>query len=154
VTDREPPGRKMRKLDNAEREARILGEYLLGVTPTPKVTAAYANLRARIGGPVDRFDLILLRWALLGSLPARGADLYARILRPNAWLRRKLIFLLALVEVHGSDAPILGTPASSGPLSFFAGAVLRGLLSIMALAVSFPILGLSHLVLGRGQGTR
>jgi len=146
----------MRELEPAEREACILGKYLLGVTPTPKVTAAYADLqlRSRIGDPVDRFDLLLLRWALLGSLPARGADLYARILRPNAWLRRKLIFLLALVEVHGSDAHILRTPGSSGPLVFFAEAVLRGILSVMALALSLPILGLSHLALGRRQGAR
>ena len=132
-----------------------MGEYLLGVTPTPKVTAAYADLQlqARIGNPADRFDVLLVRWALLGSLLARGADLYARILRPNAWLRRKLILVLALVEAHGSDAPILGTPGSSGPVAFFAGAVLRGTLSVMALAFSLPILGLSHLVLGHREGT-
>jgi hypothetical protein len=146
----------MGELDAVEREARILGEYLLGVRPTSKVTAAYADLqtRAQIGDPVDRFDLLLLRWALLGSLPARGADLYARILRPNAWLRRKLILLLALVEVHGSDARILGRPGSSGPVVFFTGAVLRGTLSVMMLALSFPILGLSHLALGRREGAR
>ena len=146
----------MGELDAAEREARVLGEYLLGVSPTPRVTAAYSELqlRARIGDPVDRFDLLLLRWALLGSLPARGADLYARIFRPNAWLRRKLILLLALVEVHGSDSGILGTPASSGPMVFFAGAVLRGALGVMALALSFPILGVSHLALGRRVGAR
>ncbi len=145
----------MEEVDTAEREARKLGKYLLGVTPTSKVTAAYADLQlqARIGDPADRFDVLLVRWALLGSLPARGADLYARILRPNAWLRRKLILVLALVEVHGSDAPILGTPGSSGPVTFLAGAVLRGTLSVVALAFSLPILALSHLVLGRRDKT-
>src|SRR5210317_212861 len=104
-------------METASREARVLGEYLLGVTPSERVMAAYAKVQNQvsIGDPVDRFDLFLLRYAMRGSLPARGADFYARVLRPNAWLRRKLILLLALSEVHESDSRIFGIQESSGP---------------------------------------
>jgi len=141
-----------RDADALEREARILGRYLLGRAPSDRVCSAFADPKARshVGPAVDTFDRVLLQWALLGPLAARGADLYARFLRPNAWLRRKLICLMALAEVHRADAAAYDEPSSTGPWGFTVGAASRGVLSLMAAAISLPVLLPSHVLL-RGR---
>ena len=132
------------------KEGSRLGAYLLGVAPTRTLLEAYAREEGRAGEPADAFDAFLVRWALTGSFLMRGADLYARFLRPNALLRRKLVLMLALAEVHGSDSPILGLPTAHGPVRFVAGAVGRGLLSLAGAGLSLPALALGHVVL-RGR---
>lgn len=138
--------------DEAEREAVRLGGYLFGRPPGTEVVRAYVSDAAvrHIGGPVDAFDRTLLRIALRGELFARAADMYARLARPNAWLRRKLVLLLALSEVHGSDHAPFHEPVSPGMLRFTLYAAGRGLITLGSVVVLSPLFVALHL-LRRGR---
>ncbi len=129
-----------------------MGGYLLGRPPSERLCAEYLKPRAVlcVGDPVDSFDRFLLRWSLLGTTATRGADLYLRFLRPNAWLRRKLVVLLALAEVLDTDTKVFRGPVSSGLAAFCVGVGVRGLLSVAALLLSAPVLLIAHLLL-RGR---
>jgi hypothetical protein len=133
-------------LPSAVDEAEHFWRYLFGARPSPSTVSAYASdsSRAHIGPPKDRFDVFLVRWALRGGVTARAADLYARFLRPNAWLRRKLVLLLALGEVDGPGARVFHTPVAGGLLAFLCQAGLRGVWSVVALALSLPVLVVAH----------
>lgn len=124
-----------------DEEGRRLGRYLLGAEPGPAVLAAYAHPRTsrHVGAPRDALDRALLRWATAHPFLARGADLYARLLRPDALLRRKLICLLALAEVHGSEAPIYSATVGTAMWRFGLGAAAKGVASAVSLLLALPV---------------
>lgn len=135
----------------AEREARILARYLFGAAPSSRLVSAYGDSasEAHVGAPRDAFDSMLMRYAMLGTATMRGADLYARLFRPNAWLRRKLVLVIALAEVHGHDTRALHEPVAPGLVRFLLAASIRGLVSVAALALAIPVLAPLHVLRAR-----
>lgn len=67
-------------------------------------------------GPRDHLDVRLLEYGRAGGLRLRMADVYARFRRPGALLRRKLVLMLALLEMAPPTHRPLNTPRrGSGP---------------------------------------
>jgi hypothetical protein len=81
-------------------ECCVFTQYLLGCAAPPYTIRKYDN--AHQVSPVfssgNRFDRFLVRVAGTHPVLTRVADSYARMLAPQALLRKKLILLLAILE--------------------------------------------------------
>ena len=83
-----------------EHECRTFTRYLAGRDPTPYVVAKYCEaheVSAAFGG--DRFDRRLTAAARYHSATTLLADAYARFFAPHGLLRKKLVLLLAILEI-------------------------------------------------------
>lgn len=83
------------------RECRTFTRYLTGRGPDAYVEKKYIEghgVILRDAEPALPIDATLLRFAAAGVIRTRIADAYARIFRPHGPLRRKLIFLFAVLE--------------------------------------------------------
>lgn len=83
-----------------ERECRVFTRFLTRQAPTPYVRRKYVEAHEALviiaGDPMDR---VLVRAAAWSPVMARLTDAYARLVVPRSTLRRKLIVLLAILEV-------------------------------------------------------
>jgi hypothetical protein len=130
-------------------EARVFCRYLIGLDPNEYVMQCYVRAlpsTAAHFGSRSLIDRSLLGLARLGPLPARIADAYARLFRPTAPLRRRLILLLAILE----NSPPTAAPLSSGRegpvpvMALEAGLALLG--GLACLAAGIVLLGPLHLL--------
>ncbi len=88
-------------LERLRQECRTFTRYLCGRDPDDYVERKYVEGDAVVlagASPVLAIDAQLTRFAAGGRVRARIADAYARIFRPHGLLRRKLIFLFAILE--------------------------------------------------------
>lgn len=88
-------------LARLRQECRTFTRYLCGRDPDSYVEKKYIEgdgviLRCTL--PSLPIDEVLLRFASVSVMRARIADAYARFFRPHAVLRRKLIFMFAVLE--------------------------------------------------------
>jgi hypothetical protein len=92
-----------------ESECRVFTEYLLGCVAPPYTLLKYkdAHQTSPVFSAGNRFDQFLVHVA--GKHPAltRVADSYARLLAPQALLRKKLILLLAILETSAPTCHVL-----------------------------------------------
>ncbi len=111
-----------------EEECRVFTRYLVGHDPDAGALAAYVRAHerdARLSHPDARArDEKLLLLARRGPRRARAADACARIFAPTSRLRRKLVCLLAVLEVRGSTALELDTADGGSSAVFLARCVL------------------------------
>ncbi len=100
-----------------ERECEVFARYLSGSPPSDYVLAQYRAAHA--AGVVDppggatRFDEFVVRQARRGAWLARALDAHARVFANGSLLRRKLVLLLALLEVRSPHAEALDTPTGA-----------------------------------------
>jgi hypothetical protein len=95
-----------------ERECRIFTRYIAGRDPTAYVIKKYSDAHAAcetFAG--DRFDDCLIGVARLHPACTLIADAYARLLAPHSAFRKKLILLLAILEVSPPFFRELDRPA-------------------------------------------
>jgi hypothetical protein len=106
-----------------ERECSVFTQYLRGSGPTPYVTEKYVDFHQKLGAALggDGFDRFLVRAAARSPFWTKIADSYARIFRPAATLRKKLILVLGLLECAPPSFEALDAVPSGG----FAGAAIR-----------------------------
>jgi hypothetical protein len=140
-------------LQTAEAECTVFTRYLTGRLPADyvlkKYRAGHETIPYRRLGEEDAFDILLVVVARGGTIRARIADAYARVMRPYGVLRQKLTLLLAVLE----NAPDHHRDFTSGGRGIFS-AVLGIGWSLLSFALSFTagfvILGPLHAML-RGR---
>jgi nucleoside-diphosphate-sugar epimerase len=134
------------------RECRLWCRYLAGVAPTDYLTARYLECHRRsehFRAAPDAVDRMLLGLARTGRLGARLADSYATFFRPASLLRRKLVLLLALMECAPPTCVLLDRPTARTAAGALARIGFEAVISLLALAVSLPVIGPLHLAARR-----
>jgi hypothetical protein len=118
------------------REAAVFTRYFAGRLPTPYVAARYAEAHAALPGlaAADGHERWLLAVARTAPAGCRVADAWARHAAPASTLRRKLVVLLAILEVSPPFAEVLDQP-TGGPAAEWAGMIGAGVVSVLALLV-------------------
>ena len=106
-----------------DRECAVFCRYLCGELPNAYVLEKYraAHSCGAIEPPrgATSFDHALVALARNAWL-TRAIDGYARVFSGGGLLRRKLVALLAILEVKAPFDDALDTPTSTGTLAFFA----------------------------------
>lgn len=108
--------------EGLDRECDVFCRYLTGAGASEYVRERYRAAHER--GAVDpesgatAFDRALVSIARSGPLVARFADAHARIFAAGGLLRRKLVLLLALLEVREPEK--VDTVTQRSALGFFA----------------------------------
>ena len=123
-----------------KRECEVFTRHLAGRGPTPYVARRYEDAHAVLGGlaPQDGHGRWLLRVARSGRPGCRVADAWARWAAPRSALRKKLVVLLAILEVSPPFAAELDQPTGSRSLEW-AGIVGSGLTSLLALSIGLVL---------------
>jgi hypothetical protein len=123
------------------REAAAFTRYLVGAAPTAYVTERYAAAHAvraglRAGG---RFDVWLVALARAHPVTTFAVDAFARCFAPRSLVRRKLVLLLAVLEVSPGLHARVDTGWGPWPLAVLhlAG---RGVALALAVALSTVVL--------------
>lgn len=107
-----------------ERECEVFVRYLSGAAPSDYVRERYAAAHA--AGVVDppggatKFDAFVVVLARAGVFVTRALDAHSRVFANGSLLRRKLVLVLALLEVRSPHAEALDTPTGSSRLAMFA----------------------------------
>jgi hypothetical protein len=117
-------------------ECGVFTRHLAGRPPTPYVVRRYADAHAVLAGmdPRDGHGRWLLRVARAGSAACRVADGWARLAAPQSALRKKLVVLLAILEVSPPFAAELDQPSGRRALEWARIAV-SGITSLLALVI-------------------
>lgn len=142
--------------DVLERECEVFCRYLSGAAPSEYVRAQYAAAHA-VGvidpeGGSTRFERSVVALARSGPFVTRLLDSYSRVFANGALLRRKLVLLLAVLEVRSPHAEAIDTPtgSSSFPMLLvmawlglrFALSVVVGALALLPVRVWCAVRGL------------
>jgi hypothetical protein len=125
--------------DALGRECDAFARYLTGAGPGEYVERKYREAHATAPGleqAAARFDRALVALARQGPFLARLADAHARVFAPGCLLRRKLVLVLALLEVSAPgrvDAPSVRSAPGLVARAAWAGAVFAFLLTVSTL---------------------
>lgn len=138
-------------------ECHRFTRYLCGVRPSRYVREWYEAGHARSPGrfaPEGRLDRLLLTLSGLRWVPLTSLDMTARVIAPGAAVRRKLVFLTAILENAPETWERYETPSVRSPAAFYAGLAWRGLVIASALATGLVVVGLSYAAgIGAGETT-
>jgi hypothetical protein len=133
-----------------ERECTVFCRYLIGHEPNEyvkrKYRAAHAtgSLRGVRACPVDSF---LVKVASISPWSTKIIDAYTRIFRPFSLLRKKVVLLLAILEICvPTHAYVDSVDSAPIPLLFFR-LVYRGLTFVLLVLVGFVLILPIELVL-------
>ncbi|MDX1394436.1 MAG: hypothetical protein R3195_08595 [Gemmatimonadota bacterium] len=127
--------------------------YLIGAPASTYVGEWYAAGLARYP---DRFatrgrlDAVLLAMSRWRWFPVRSADVTARFVAPGGALRRRLVYLTAILENAPEAAPVYEVPTARSRTAFFTGLAGRGVVSGVALLLGLVVVGLG-LIAGVGR---
>jgi uncharacterized protein YbjT (DUF2867 family) len=81
------------------RECEVFCRYLINLKPDDYVLKKYGDCHRRIDlASGDRFDAFLLKLGSRGVKWCKCCDAYSRFFRPRSPLRKRLIYLLAILE--------------------------------------------------------
>lgn len=128
-------------------ECERMSRYLTGRAPPSYVVEHYVRghaARPEWFTPRSAFDRTLQVAAR--GLPLRVVDACSRFVTPGSVVRRKLVFLLAILENSRSTCDAFETPDVSSPFGFYLRMVPRGILLLCALLVGGLVLGPLHAV--------
>lgn len=139
-----------------ERQCSVFCRYLTGGKPDAHVLSKYVDGVQRIPelkGPVRGFEAVLLQVASTHPTLTRTIDLYARFFRPGAQVRKRLVFLFALLESWGATAHHFDDSDGSGPIGFALRLALVGLWIGLLLVAAIVVLGPMQVLLPHGART-
>jgi len=89
--------------------------YLVDLPATQEVAKAYRVGHRSLPPSKDvAFDTFLLRFARGGRWPLRLADTYARLVRPESLLRRKMTLAIAVLESSRATHGLMNAGPRSG----------------------------------------
>lgn len=135
------------------KECEVFTRHISGRPATPRVSEQYAAAHRVLSGmaPGDGHERWLLRVARTGPAACRIADAWARLAAPRGALRRKLVVLLAILEVSPPYVEELDQPRGGAVLEWLriggSGLVFAG-----ALAIGVLLFLPARLAAGRGPG--
>ena len=131
--------------DALGRECDAFARYLTGAAPGEYVERKYRQAHAAARGlepgsapRAARFDRALVALARQGPFLARLADAHARVFAPGGLLRRKLVLVLALLEVSAPGR--VDTPSVRSAPGLVARAAWTGAVFAFLLVVSTVLL--------------
>jgi hypothetical protein len=135
------------------RECDVFTRHISGRPAIPRVTEQYAAAHRVLPGmePGDAHERWLLRVARTGPAACRVADAWARLAAPQGALRRKLVVLLAILEVTPPYAGELDQPRDGRALEWLRMAA-SGVAFAAALAIGLVLFLPVRLATGRGAG--
>jgi len=141
----------------AAAECRVFTRYLLRCEPDSYVVNHYARAVAMRGVTphAGSFDSALLGFARMGWFTARLADSYASLFFRTSTLRKRLVLLLALLEVR-APFHLAIDQAVSGPLPLLLARLsFKAFVALIGLVVASIVLAPAHLLLSMmGKGAR
>jgi hypothetical protein len=139
-----------------ERECDVLARHLGASAGDAYVRAQYRA--AHEAGVVElpgttRFERAVVRVARTMPLLLRSLDAHARVFAPSSLLRRKLVLVLAILEVRAPHDEELDTPTGTSVLAMFARMAWLGLQFSAALVLG-SLLSLPIWIVSLAGGTR
>ncbi|UCH92750.1 MAG: hypothetical protein JSV88_20975, partial [Candidatus Aminicenantes bacterium] len=109
------------------RECQIFCRYLVKQKPNAYVIKKYHLCQQKLGfRPVDFHDALLLKLAGRRPFFTRMADAYSRFFRPDSTPRKKLAYLVAILEVSPPYYRYYDTADGPGKLGFLVKISLKG----------------------------
>ncbi len=123
------------------RECRTFCRYLVKQKPNGYVLKKYHLCHQKIDfTPVDFHDSLLLKLAGRSPFFTRMTDAYSRFFRPTSAVRKKLAYLMAIIEVSPPFYRYYDTADGPGKLGFLVKAGLKGMGLALHLLISVPFL--------------
>lgn len=124
-----------------EKECRVFCQYLLGQKPGPYVMKKYLDVHQKIEMKAkNKFDRILARMGARNRILVRACDSYSRFFYPRSLLRKKLVYLLAILETASPHAQIIDRSDNRGKFLLLLIMGLKGMGLAFFLLVSFAFL--------------
>lgn len=123
------------------RECRVFCRYLVKQKPTHYVLEKYEQLHKKLDmEPADFHDSLLLKLASRTPLLTRSADAYSRFFRSNSLVRKKLAYLMAVLDVSPPYFRYYDSAGVGGKLGFLVKAGLLGMGLFFHLLFTTPFL--------------
>lgn len=145
-------------MDLLRRECYLFCRYLIGQRPGEYVQLKYREFHEQAAVEKEMcarpFDHVLLAVARLGPLATQLADGYARIARPTAVLRKKLILMLAILESCAPYHRYLSTVKGKRDVWLLARLALTLTLSGCVFLVAVALLAPLHLLCAAAGAAR
>jgi len=128
--------------DVLDRECDVFCRYLAGIAADDYLKTRYRATHGRGAveppGGASAYDRALVALGRTSPLATRFVDAHARIFSAGGLLRRKLVLVLALLEVRAPER--VDTVTSASPLGFFVRAAFLGTGFAVMLALSTLVL--------------
>jgi len=139
------------------RECRVFCRYLVKQTPNNYVLEKYHQCQQKLNfQPVDFFDAFLLKLAAARPFFTRMTDAYSRFFRSNSIVRKKLAYLMAILETSPPYFRFYDSVDSKGKLGLLVKIGIKGIGMAMHLLVSFiflfPLQLVAKIVKGKPGG--
>jgi hypothetical protein len=128
-------------------ECDRFGRYLIGASPPAYVRDWYEDGLARFPDrftAVSRMDRVLLSMSRWLWFPTRSVDMAARFIAPGGAVRRRLVFLTAVLENAPGSFEKYEIPEVRSRWGFFVGLAGRGVVSGMALVAGLIAAGIAY----------
>lgn len=138
-------------MSSLDRECDVFCRALIGRPAPQPIRDSYrrAHEVSAVGAPDSAFDAWLAAFAGRGPRRTRLADSYAVLFARGGLLRRKLVFLLAILESYAETSRSVDTPRSRSAAEFFARAALSGVAFVLYASVAVVLFLGPRLALSR-----
>ncbi|MCP4156380.1 MAG: hypothetical protein GY757_52190, partial [bacterium] len=124
-----------------QKECRVFCKYLVKAPPDSYVLEKYNDCHTKLDfSPVDFHDALLIK--LAGSMPlfTRMTDAYSRFFRPTSAVRKKLAYLVAILETSPHHFRYFESVDCKGFFGFLVKAGIKGVGLAFHLLFSFLLL--------------
>jgi hypothetical protein len=123
--------------DAADAECTVFSRHLLGLRPDPGVCLSYARALRSVPAlhASSAWERSLVSMARSGVAGAQCADAFAALFARQSVLRKRLITLLAILETRSPTSDRIDSALGGGALSAVFRVALRGLWSLICVAL-------------------
>lgn len=136
--------------DDLDHECRIFCRYLVGQEPSNYVLENYR--RGNVTHGLDQqlqengIERLLIKMAGRGPFFTWLADIYTRIFLPYSVIRKKLILLLAILEICGTTHSLFISRTAESRKRFYIRLLKDGLVFVLALLLATTLFRTLHLL--------
>lgn len=130
-----------RRRRELEEECRVFCRYLIGKKSDSYVTEKYVEVHRKIDFKAgNKFDRILARLGAKNRILTRICDSYSRFFYPMSQLRKKLAYLLAILETTSPYSQMIDRSDDHGKFLLIMIMGLKGMAFAFFLLISFGLL--------------